>query len=128
MTSVVSFLHDLTIFGRKQSIEQLTCFLNFSLHFLPIPETFRNSIMEVLSRLLSLLSQSKRQTRQVDMDDIYPIHFIDNAAIIRTSIISYTFRYTGVLDCMQLHDSLVKLLTIGDWKKLRGRLRENVRQ
>ncbi|OTA61600.1 hypothetical protein K449DRAFT_395664 [Hypoxylon sp. EC38] len=58
-------------------------------------------------------------------DEIYPVHFIDQAAIVRSSIISYTFRYGCVLDAQKLRESLVALLSSGDWKKLAGRLRRN---
>ncbi|KAJ5176081.1 uncharacterized protein N7482_001958, partial [Penicillium canariense] len=41
----------------------------------------------------------------------------------RLSSITYTFRFNEVLDPSKLHSSLVKLFTIGDWRKLGGRLR-----
>ena len=62
-----------------------------------------------------------------DDDEVFPVHFIDQGAIIRTSIINYTFRYNNVLDADKLHSSLVKLLTTqGEWRKFGGRLRLNV--
>ncbi|KAI1419591.1 hypothetical protein F5Y12DRAFT_777224 [Xylaria sp. FL1777] len=60
-----------------------------------------------------------------DQDEVYPVHSIDQATIVRTSICSYTFRYDVVLDAQKLHDSLALLLSSGDWRKLGGRLREN---
>ncbi|KAI0835726.1 hypothetical protein F5Y06DRAFT_288865 [Hypoxylon sp. FL0890] len=60
-----------------------------------------------------------------ESDEIYPVHFIDQAAIVRSSLISYSFRYDHVLDAHKLRDSLVMLLTSGDWRKLAGRLRQN---
>lgn len=77
--------------------------------------------------LLSHLTQASRQIEQVNTDEIFPVHFIDQAGLIRASIISYTFRYNDVLDPEKLHDSLVKLLGIGDWRKFGGRLRLDVR-
>ncbi|KAI4861929.1 hypothetical protein F4820DRAFT_460575 [Hypoxylon rubiginosum] len=62
---------------------------------------------------------------QGESDEIYPVHFIDQAAIIRSSIMSYSFRYNHVLDAQKLRDSLVMLLSSGDWRKLAGRLRKN---
>ena len=59
-------------------------------------------------------------------DDVYPVHFIDHASILRTSIISYAFRFDQVLDANALHSALRGLLAIGEWKKLSGRLRSNV--
>lgn len=59
-------------------------------------------------------------------DEIYPVHFIDQAAIVRSSVISYSFRYEHVLDPQRLRESLSALLSSGDWRKLAGRLRQNV--
>lgn len=56
-------------------------------------------------------------------DEVLPVHFIDQAAIVRTSIINYTFRYNEVLDAAKLHRGLLQLLKIPGWNKLGGRLR-----
>ncbi|OHW97439.1 hypothetical protein CSPAE12_03883 [Colletotrichum incanum] len=56
-------------------------------------------------------------------DEVLPVHFIDQAAIVRTSIINYTFRYNDVLDASKLHRGLLHLLQIPGWRKLGGRLR-----
>ncbi|KAI0169617.1 hypothetical protein GGR52DRAFT_592186 [Hypoxylon sp. FL1284] len=60
-----------------------------------------------------------------DHDEVYPVHFIDQAAVVRPSLISYSFRNEHVLDAQKLRDSLVMLLTSGNWRKLAGRLRQN---
>jgi hypothetical protein len=59
-------------------------------------------------------------------DEVLPVHFIDQAAIVRTSIINYTFRYNDVLDAAKLHRGLLQLLQIPGWNKLGGRLRATV--
>lgn len=59
-------------------------------------------------------------------DEIFPVHLIDQAAIVRSSIINYTFHYDSVLDANRLRDTLLELIQIGDWRKLGGRLRLNV--
>ena len=59
-------------------------------------------------------------------DEVLPVHFIDQAAIVRTSIINYTFRYNEVLDAAKLHRGLLQLLKIPGWNKLGGRLRATV--
>lgn len=61
-----------------------------------------------------------------EMYEVFPIHFIDQAAIVRDSIISYTFRYSHVLEAQKLRDSLAILLASSGWRKLGGRLRRNV--
>ncbi|GKT60936.1 lysR family regulatory protein [Colletotrichum tofieldiae] len=65
---------------------------------------------------------SKPDSPQGD-DEVLPVHFIDQAAIVRTSIINYTFRYNDVLDASKLHRGLLHLLQIPGWNKLGGRLR-----
>ncbi|POS72679.1 hypothetical protein DHEL01_v208932 [Diaporthe helianthi] len=56
-------------------------------------------------------------------DEVIPVHFIDQAAIVRTSIINYTFRYNEVLDPAKLHRGLAHLVEMPGWNKLGGRLR-----
>ena len=80
--------------------------------------------MEILKRLLG---RADPAVPRVETDDIFPIHLIDQAAIIRASIISYTFRYNDQLDPKKLQDALCRLLEVGDWRKFGGRLRLNVR-
>lgn len=85
-------------------------------------------MFESISKFFCSYFRTPRFVCQQDNDDeIYPVHFIDQGGIIRQSIINYTFRYDAVLDDGKLRDSLVQLLEIGDWQKLGGRLRLNVR-
>ena len=83
--------------------------------------------MELLFRLFSRLARAGRRIEYVKTDDVFPVHFIDQAGLIRESIINYTFQFNDVLDAEKLHHSLVNLLGMGDWKKLGGRLRLDVR-
>lgn len=69
----------------------------------------------------------RRQAQPVETDSIFPVHPLDQVGIIRASIISYTFRYAAILNPGKLRDALVRLLEMGDWRKLGGRLRVNVR-
>lgn len=65
---------------------------------------------------------------RVDPDDIiFPAHFFDQVSTLRELILGYTFRYNDVLDPKKLHDSLIELLEVDDWRKLGGRLRLDVR-
>jgi hypothetical protein len=63
-----------------------------------------------------------------DDDEVFPLWLIDQSAIVRTCIMHYTFRHDHVLDPEELRKSLVRLLHTGDWRKLAGRLRLNVRR
>jgi hypothetical protein len=57
-------------------------------------------------------------------DDIaYPTHMIDNVSVLKFLVMAWTMRFNDVMDADKLHQSLSELLTIGDWKKLGGRLR-----
>lgn len=54
-------------------------------------------------------------------DEIYPVHTFDDPGRIVTT---WTMRFNDVLDEYSLHESLSKLLEIGDWRKAGGRLRQ----
>lgn len=61
---------------------------------------------------------------RVSTDEVLPVHFFDDSATNRTLIISWTLRFNEVLDADKLNNSLQKLLSIGGWRRLGGRLRE----
>ena len=63
---------------------------------------------------------------RVSTDEVLPVHFFDDSATNRTLIISWTLRFNEVLDADKLNNSLQKLLSIGGWRRLGGRLRETV--
>ncbi|KAK0609737.1 hypothetical protein B0T17DRAFT_512570 [Bombardia bombarda] len=84
----------------------------------------------IISWLSGLACKTKHENvhghdQTTETDDIYPLHFIDQASMVRSSIICYNFRFNHVLDAQALHASLLQLLQIGDWRKLGGRLRLN---
>ncbi|KAF5232435.1 hypothetical protein FANTH_12979 [Fusarium anthophilum] len=54
---------------------------------------------------------------------VYPTHMIDNVSVLKFLVMAWTMRFNDVLYADKLHQSLSELLTIGDWKKLGGRLR-----
>lgn len=58
--------------------------------------------------------------------DIYPVHLLDDAKTMRRSCPCYLFRFNDVLDAGALASSLSRLLEMGDWRKLGGRLRLKV--
>ncbi|KAJ5292011.1 hypothetical protein N7478_001262 [Penicillium angulare] len=55
-------------------------------------------------------------------EDIYPVHTLDDIKTLRM-FINWTMCFNDVLDPEKLHNSLSRLLNIGDWRKLGGRLR-----
>lgn len=56
------------------------------------------------------------------MDDVYPLFMLDDNKTLHGIVITWTLRFNDVLDADRLHTSLCKLLEIGDWRKLGGRL------
>jgi hypothetical protein len=74
---------------------------------------------------------NKQQNQPVpvtyDDDEVFPVHYFDDTAEHRSMVMCWTLRFDDILDADALHTSLVKLLDIGDWRKLGGRLRLNVR-
>jgi hypothetical protein len=59
-------------------------------------------------------------------DEVYPLHALDDIKTNRM-FLSWIMRFNDVLDAEKLRDSLSRLLAIGDWRKLGGRLRFKVR-
>ncbi|KAF6804216.1 hypothetical protein CSOJ01_10354 [Colletotrichum sojae] len=64
-----------------------------------------------------------RQLPTVATDDIYPVHFFDDTKPFREMLLNWTLRFDDVLDPEMLNSSLSKLLEVGDWRKLGGRMR-----
>lgn len=58
-------------------------------------------------------------------DDVYPCHALDDIKTNRI-FLSWVMRFNDVLDPEMLRDALSRLLEIGDWRKLGGRLRFKV--
>ena len=82
--------------------------------------------MTTLWRFLGL-SPTRIQPKPIPSDDIYPVHRLDGNKTLRTIVIAWTLYFNDVLDPDKLHTSLSKLLEIGGWKKIGGRLRLKVR-
>jgi hypothetical protein len=81
--------------------------------------------MAAIWRLLTA-SATKSPPPPVETDEIYPVHMLDDTKTLRDIVVIWTLRFNDVLDADKLHASLSKLLEIGDWKKVGGRLRLNV--
>ncbi|OQE29898.1 hypothetical protein PENSTE_c002G01693 [Penicillium steckii] len=54
--------------------------------------------------------------------DVYPLHSLDDSKV-NHCFVNWMMRFNDVLDAEKLNEALAKLLRIGDWKKLGGRLR-----
>lgn len=62
----------------------------------------------------------------VETDEVYPLHMLDDTPTLRGIVVTWTLRFDDVLDADALHVALSRLLDIGDWRKLGGRLRLDV--
>jgi hypothetical protein len=82
--------------------------------------------MTALLRLFNA-SPSRCPPQLFESDEIYPVHMLDNTKSLREIVVTWTLRFNDVLDADKLNASLSRLLEIGDWKKLGGRLRQKVR-
>ncbi|KAK6206801.1 hypothetical protein QIS74_13289 [Colletotrichum tabaci] len=78
--------------------------------------------MDYVRSLIGVKTKRIRVPR-VATDDVYPVHFFDDTKPFREMLLNWTLRFDDVLDAEKLHVSLSKLLEIGDWRKLGGRMR-----
>lgn len=62
----------------------------------------------------------------IPTDEILPVHDFDARPQVRDIIIGWTLRFDDILDGDKLNVALSRLLEIGDWRKLGGRLRQRV--
>lgn len=86
-----------------------------------------NTIRNLFRGRTTQASQESARDSEDISDAIYPLHMLDDTRGCREYFLAWTFRFNDVLDADQLHNSLVRLLEIGDWRKLGGRLGFNVR-
>ncbi|KAG6116941.1 hypothetical protein E4U13_001490 [Claviceps humidiphila] len=54
----------------------------------------------------------------------YPVHLMDGSKL-NHKVLGWTMRFDDVLDAEMLHSALTRLLGMGDWRKLGGRLRRD---
>lgn len=60
-------------------------------------------------------------------DVVYPLFMLDDTKTLRGIVVTWTLRFNDVLDPEKLQNALKRLLDIGDWRKIGGRLRMRVR-
>ncbi|KAK4210763.1 hypothetical protein QBC37DRAFT_442535 [Rhypophila decipiens] len=58
-------------------------------------------------------------------DEVLVAHALDDARALRDIIMGLAFRFDHVLDCDKILDALARLLEVGGWRRLGGRLRLN---
>ncbi|KAH7302876.1 hypothetical protein B0I35DRAFT_365900 [Stachybotrys elegans] len=73
----------------------------------------------------SLWRKLGKAPNRVDTDDIYPVHMLDGTKTLRGITVNWILRFDAILDGNKLHGALSRLLDMGDWRKMGGRLRLN---
>lgn len=80
--------------------------------------------MESIRRLFGLSTGQDVAAEDQQNDDlVYPMHMLDDTNTLRQIVVTWTWQFNDVLSPDKMHQSLSRLLEIGDWKKLGGRLR-----
>jgi hypothetical protein len=82
--------------------------------------------MAALLRLITGSPGTKISPAIHDDDVVYPLHMLDDTKTLRSIVVAWTLRFDDVLDVEKLHKSLSRLLEIGDWRMIGGRLRLRV--
>lgn len=77
--------------------------------------------MDLKSSVDAVTSSLEKNLTPV-LEDVYPLHALDDIKPNRM-FVSWMMRFNDVLDAQLLDSALSRLLEIGDWKKLGGRLR-----
>jgi hypothetical protein len=85
----------------------------------------RSPFMESFRRVTS--QSQKGVSPPMHDDDVYPVHSLDDTKTFRGILMTWTICFNDVLDADKLRVSLSRLLEVGDWRKIGGRLRLNVR-
>jgi len=88
--------------------------------------SFKNHIMAAFLRRITGSPANKILPPVHDDDVVYPMHMLDDSKTLRNIIVAWTLRFDDVLDFEKLYGSLSRLLEIGDWRMIGGRLRLRV--
>ncbi|KAL8406327.1 hypothetical protein RB596_004975 [Gaeumannomyces avenae] len=68
---------------------------------------------------------SSGQPARNPTDDVFPVYELDSYNEVARMVAWTMLRFDEVLDPLMLRDSLARLATIGDWRKLGSRVRKN---
>lgn len=74
------------------------------------------------------LSSGQRRVAppRIPTDEVILAHTFDDSPSNRSMVVVWTMRFNDVLDADKLYGSLSRLLQIGGWRKIGGRLRLTV--
>ena len=72
-------------------------------------------------------SQKPARPATIPTDTIIPMHSLDDISFLHSIVLDFTLRFDDVLDPKKLNAALVRLMELGNWRKLGARLRMNVK-
>jgi hypothetical protein len=70
--------------------------------------------------------QKPARPATIPTDTIISMHSHDDTSFFRSTVLDFTLRFDDVLDADKLSAALVRLMELGNWRKLGARLRMNV--
>lgn len=73
-----------------------------------------------------LFAKTRPSPEKVPTDEVIPAHFLDDSDMFRSMLVEMSLRFDDVLDHEKLRLALVRLMEIGNWRKLGARLRIKV--
>lgn len=82
--------------------------------------------MEILRKLYSFGSSGENVVDLYEDDEIYHLHMLDQPRGMGGFMV-LSMLFNDQLDPNVLYDSLSKLITMGDWRKMGGRIKISVR-
>jgi hypothetical protein len=82
--------------------------------------------IHTMHKMAFLFSKKHLKPEQLPTDIVIPLHYFDDNDVFRAIIVDFSLYFDDVLDHEKLRQALVRLMEIGNWKKLGARLRINV--
>jgi hypothetical protein len=86
----------------------------------------QSNFTHIYPRTMAFLKQCIRGSPTpptlIENDDLYPVHTLDDTKTLRRLLLAWTICFNDALDAHKLRCALAKLLDIGDWRKIGGRL------
>jgi hypothetical protein len=74
-----------------------------------------------------LFGQKPARPAIIPTDTIISMHSLDDTSFLRSLVLDFTLRFDDALDPEKLSAALVRLMELGNWRKLGARLRMNVK-
>jgi hypothetical protein len=93
-----------------------------ALHKTHLQSNFTHIYPRRMAFLKQCIRGSPTSPTLIENDDVYPVHTLDDTKTLRRLLLAWTICFNDALDAHKLRCALAKLLDIGDWRKIGGRL------